>query len=204
MRADMPHRLACCAVVLVVSLMVAGCGSGQSSKSETAPVATPSPSASAPSSARPTSPPGLDATAPPRPTQQADTIASALDYGRYFAQVVQYAIEIRDSSVITGETDDLSGCTNCVAVASLVSQLKRTRYWQLSDPIVLGRFRAVPMQGGVRVRGTFVYPEVKSVRITGKVARTDPPDHYRYYVDLKWAEARKTWRVLDFIYGKKR
>jgi hypothetical protein len=189
----MPNRLALCGLAVVVAVSLAGCGGEDSPKSDPTPSAKPSP----------TGPPGLDATEPPRPTKQSESPESALEYGRYFAQLVQYGVETRNSRVIDAEAFDQAGCTNCRTIAALISDLKRTGYWQLSDPIKLGRLRAVPMEGGIRVKGSFVYPEVKNVKANGDVGRTGPAATYRYYVDLQWDEAKNTWQVLDFVYQRK-
>ncbi len=133
----MPNRLALCGLAVVVAVTLAGCGGEDSPKSDPTPSAKPSP----------TGPPGLDATEPPRPTKQAETPESALEYGRYFAQLVQYGVETRNSRVIDAEAFDQAGCTNCRTIAALISDLKRTGYWQLSDPIKLGKLRAIPMRG---------------------------------------------------------
>jgi hypothetical protein len=60
------------------------------------------------------------------------------------------------------------------------------------------------MDGGYRVKGSFVYPEVDDVRANGKVAETVPASPYRYSVDLAWDDKIQTWQVLDFIYGKRK
>ena len=189
----MPNRLFLCGLALVTGMTVAGCGGEASPKSDPAPSAEPSP----------TVPSGLDATEPARPAKQAETSASAQEYAGYFAQLVQYGVETRNSRVINAEAFDQRGCTNCATIAALISDLKRTGYWQLSDPISLGPLRAVPMQGGIRVKGSFVYPEVKNVRASGKVGRTGAEATYSYYVDLRWDGEQKTWQVLDFVYQRK-
>ena len=98
----MPNRLALCGLAVVVAVTLAGCGGEDSPKSGGEPSAKPSP----------TGPPGLDATEPPRPTQQVETPESALEYGHYFAQLVQYGVETRNSRVIDAEAFDQAGCTN--------------------------------------------------------------------------------------------
>lgn len=191
----MPNRLVVCGIALLLTVSTAGCGS-----KEAAPKPDPKPSATA----KPTAPPGLDKTAPARPAKQADAPESALEYGRYFARLVQYAIEVRSSRVLYAEAFNQSGCTNCSTVARLISELKRTGYWQRSEPVELGTFRAVAMQGGYRVSGSFIYPEVEDVTVENEVVKTVPAEPYRYYVDMKFDDKTSTWRVLDFIYGKKK
>ena len=186
----MPNRLALCGIALVAAVTFAGCGGQESPKSDPAPSAEPSP----------TVPPGLDATEPTRPAQQAETSDSAVEYGTFFAQLVQYGIETRNSRVINAEAFDQAGCSNCATVATLIEELKRTGFWQLSDPIELGGFTVGPYQGGFRVRGSFVYPEAQNVKVDGEVGRTTPAQEYRYVVGLKWAGGRRTWQVTDFIY----
>ncbi len=189
----MPNRLALCGIALVAAVTFAGCGGEESPKSDPAPSAEPSP----------TVPPGLDATEPTRPATQADTSESAVEYAGWFAQLVQYAVETRDSRVISSEAFDQAGCTNCATIAALISDLKSTGYWQLSEPIELRKLRAVRMDGGIRVSGSFLYPEVENVKADGTVGRTGPAAPYRYYADLKWDDGQKTWQVLDFVYQRK-
>jgi hypothetical protein len=126
-----------------------------------------------------------------------------MEFGRYFAQLVQYGIETRNSRVVDAEANDAAGCTNCRTVAKLVSELKRTGYWQRSDdPIELGPSRVVAMKGGFRVLGTFTYPKVENVRLDGEVVTTVPAEPYRYWVDLSWDDKDSSWKVRDFIYAK--
>lgn len=179
-------------MVLVAAVTLAGCGE-ESPKSAPKPTATPSP----------TAPAGVDAVEPTKPQKLAKTPESAMEYGRYFALLVQYAIETRDSRVVSAEAFDQTGCSNCVALAKQVDGLKSDGIWQLSDPLELGKFRAVPLKGGVRVTGSFVYPAVSNVEASGKVRRTGTPAPYSYWVDLWWVEKQSTWRVLDFIYKRK-
>ena len=190
----MLNRLGICGLALLAAVTLAGCGS------EAEPKADPKPSATA----KPTEPPGLDKAGPKRPEKQSDSPESALEFGKYFAKLVQYAIEVRNSRVLYAEAFNQPGCTNCTTVAKLISELKRTGYWQRSDPIELGAFRAVALKGGYRVNGSFVYPEVEDVRVDNEVVETVPAEPYRYWVDLRFDETKKTWQVLDYIYGKKK
>lgn len=186
----MRKRLALCALALLVAVTLTGCGGEEPPKSDPAPSAEPSP----------TVPPGLDATQPTRPADQAETSDSAREYGTYFAQLVQYGIETRNSRVINAEVFDQASCSSCVTVATLIDELKRTGFWQLSDPIELGRFTVGPFQGGFRVRGSFIYPEAQNVKVSGEVGRTTPAQDYRYIAGLTWEDKKETWQVTDFIY----
>lgn len=186
----MPTRLALCALALTAAVTLAGCGGDESPKSDPAPSAEPSP----------TAPPGLDATEPTRPATQSETSDSALEYGRFFAQLVQYGIETRNSRVVNAEAFDQAGCSSCVTVATLIDDLKRTGFWQLSDPVELGKMTVDPYQGGFRVKGSFVYPEAKNVKVSGEVGRTTPAQDYSYAVGLRWDGKKETWQVTDFVY----
>jgi len=185
--------LAVTLALILTTAALAGCGSEDKPKADPKASAEPTPKV----------PASVDATEPPRPTKQAETPQSALEYGRYFARLVQYGVETRNSRVINAEAFDQAGCTNCATIAKLISELKRTGYWQVSDPIKLGKLRAVPMQGGIRVQGGFVYPKVQNVKLNGKVGRSGPAAPYRYYVDLQWDDKQQTWQVLDFVYQRK-
>jgi hypothetical protein len=187
----MPLALAGCLVAL---LALSGCGEEDTS------VASPSPSAAS----SPTAPPGLDATEPRRPADQARTPAGAVAYARWFAQLVQYAIETRDAHPVNSEAFDQAGCTTCRQLATFTGELRRSGYWQLSDDLELGRFTATRMKGGIRVSGDFVYPEVRDVRLDGTVQKTLPRSPYDYYVDLSWDDSGHAWQVLDYSFERQR
>jgi hypothetical protein len=188
----MPLALVGCLVAL---LTLVACGG-----EEDGSAASPTPSASS----GPTTPPGLDATQPSRPTHQADTPASAVAYARWFARLVQYSIETRDAHPVNSEAFDQAGCTTCRQLATFTGELRSSGYWQLSDELELGRFTATRMKGGIRVSGDFVYPKVRDVRLDGTVEKTLPRSPYSYYVDLAWDDSARTWQVLDYSFDRKR
>src|SRR5690242_6169374 len=92
------------ALALVAGLALAGCGND----SEHA-AADPTPSAAA----SPTEPPGVDTAPPPRPAAQSDSSRSAVAYAGWFAQLIQYALEARNSRVVSQEAFDQAACGSC-------------------------------------------------------------------------------------------
>ena len=178
-------------VVLVAALAVGGCGSHD-------PKADPSPGPSTPAS--PSTPPGVDTTPPARPEGQAQTSQSAVDYAHWFAQLVQFALESRDSTVVSAEAFDQGACGACRSLAAFVADLKESGYWQVSDDLQVGSLTASARGDGIRVRGSLTYPRIRDLTEDGKVARTIPAKPYSYYVDLSWDRPRGTWRVKDYLF----
>lgn len=176
-------------MMLVVALVLTGCGSSKD-ESESADKPTAAASQSAP--------PGVDTTPPARPTGLADTSQSAVQYASWFAQLIQFALEARDSRVVNQEAFDQAACSGCRSLSTFVGQLEDSGYWQVSDALEMGALKAKPRQGDFRVSGSFTYPRVRDLTADGKVARTIPAKPYGYYVDLTWDGAGKTWRVRDY------
>src|SRR4051794_18714027 len=148
--------------MLVAALLLTGCGSKDESGSADQPTAGTSPS----------TPPGVDTTPPTRPTDLANTSQSAVQYGTWFAQLIQFALEARDSRVINQEAFDQGACTGCRAVATFIGQLEDSGYWQVSDGLQVGPLEAKTRQGDYRVSGSFTYPQIRDLSTDGKVART--------------------------------
>ena len=176
-------------VVLVALLAVAACGGSQE---EADP--RPAPSAS------PSAPPGVDTTPPSRPTGQSHTTGSAVAYARWFAQLVQFALEARDSEAVSQEAFDQAACSGCRSLATFIADLRKSGFWQVSDDLAVGRLTASGRQGVVRVTGSLTYPQVRDLTADGKVSRTIPPKPYGYKVDLSWDETKGSWRVRDYSF----
>ena len=121
-------------------------------------------------------------------------------YGAWFAQLVQFALEARDSRVVNQEAFDQAACTGCRSLATFVGQLEESGYWQVSDGLEMGTLKAKARQGDYRVSGSFTYPRIRDLTVDGKVARTIPAQPYGYYVDLTWDKGTKTWRVRDYYF----
>lgn len=179
--------------VLVAALVVTGCGSKQEPKA--AP--QPAPSAS------PTAPPGVDAEPPERPAEVRNSPTSAVEYATWFAQLVRYALEYRDSSVVDAEALDQPACSGCQSLSTFVAKLERTGYWQVSDVLDMGELKASTRKGVVRVQGSFTFPKVRDLTVDGTVAKTIPAKPYDYYVDLSWDEQGGSWQVRDFYFQER-
>ena len=130
--------------------------------------------------------------------------ASAVEYGRWFAQLVQYALEARDSQVVQREAAVPSACTGCRSLATFVRRLKSTGYWQASEDLDLGPFRAAATNDGFRVSGSFTYPRIRDLTADGTVKRTIPAQPFGYHVDLSWDQGGSTWRVRDYYFQSSR
>ena len=74
---------------------------------------------------------------------------SAVDYGPWFAQLVQFALEARDSRVVKREAAVPGACTGCRSLGTFVGRLRSTGYWQVSDDLDLGAFRAAATNEGL-------------------------------------------------------
>jgi hypothetical protein len=186
----MPKR-AVTPVLLVALLAFGGCGSDDA-KADTRPHPSPSASPSAPS--------GVATSPPPRPEGQAQTSQSAVEYASWFAQLVQYALESRDSTVVSAEAFDQGACGSCRSLASFVTDLKQSGFWQVSDDLRVGQLKASERGDVVRVQGSLTYPRIQDLTDDGKVERTIPAKPYSYYVDLSWDRPRGAWRVKDYLF----
>jgi hypothetical protein len=179
--------------LLAAALLLTGCGSGDEPKAGPRPTSSPSP----------TAPPGLDAAPPDRPADQAATAKSSLAYAHWFARLVQYAIEVRDSRPVNAEAFDQASCTTCRKLATFISELRQRGYWQRSDQPEIGKLTSTSGPKGTRVRGGFVYPRLEDVKVDGTVAKTLPATPYRLSVDLTWDDSASRWRVLDYTFERK-
>ena len=82
-------------LALLTALALPGCGSDEPT-AKADPTAAPSP----------TAPPGFEATAPAKPAAQSDSAESAVEYGNYFVQLVEYSVRTRSIRPVVGELFD--------------------------------------------------------------------------------------------------
>jgi hypothetical protein len=177
------------AALPLASLALAGCGGGE-------PATKPAPSVSV----SPTAPPGFTAPEPERPSGEADTTQSAVAYGRYFAEVVQYAVRTRSSRPVAAETFDQARCASCRQLSTFVGELVTGGYWEVGDDLDLSALRATRVASGVRVAGSFVYPQASYVEVDGTRKGQVSAKNYRYTADLTWDRTKGRWRVLDYVF----
>ena len=114
----MSRALTIVATALVLALGLAGCGSDEPA-SKPLPAAKPSPS----------TPPGLDTTKPTPPAEVAKTAGSAGEFARYFADVVQYAVRIRDITPVAALARDQATCSSCRQLSDYIEGLKKDKLW---------------------------------------------------------------------------
>jgi len=167
---------------------LAGCGS------EDKPKATPSPTS------KPSVPPGLDTTPPPKPAKQAETKESAVEYGRYFALLVQHAVRVRSARPLMAEALDQAKCTSCRQISEYVEDRRDEKLWQIGPDLRLGKFSARRTSYGFEVNGTFEYPPGKYVKIDGKKDGTLDGGSYAFQAFLVWDAERSRWRVGDYTF----
>ena len=181
------------AVVLALTLTtvaLAGCGS------EDKPKADPSPTS------KPSVPPGLDTTPPPKP-EPADTKAGAVEYARYFALLVQHAIRIRSVRPVMAEALDQAKCTTCRQLSEFIEQdMRDEKEWEITPDLRLGKFSARATSGGFVVNGAFVYPSGKLVAIDGSRKDVASGGSYVFKGDLVWDEDGSRWRVVDYTFDR--
>jgi len=182
------------AVALALTLTtaaMAGCGS------EDKPKADPSPSS------KPSVPPGLDTT-PPRKPEAAETKESAVEYGRYFALLVQHAVRIRSVRPLMAEARDQAKCTSCRGVSEFIEkELRAKKLWDLTPDLRLGRFSARRTTDGFKVLGAFTYPTGRLVTVDGTNKDTATGGPYVFAADVVWDPDRSRWRVLDYTFQDK-
>ncbi len=179
------------AVALALTLTtgaLAGCGS------EDKPKADPSPTS------KPSVPPGLDTT-PPRKPEAAETKESAVEYGRYFALLVQHAVRIRNVRPVMAEALDQAKCTTCRG-AQRVHREGAARREGLGDHArpPPGQVQRSPTSDGFEVNGAFEYPTGKLVAIDGSKKDTATGGPYVFAADLVWDADGSRWRVLDYTF----
>ena len=182
------------AVALALTLTtgaLAGCGS------EDKPKADPSPTS------KPSAPPGLDTTPPSKP-EAAETKESAIEYGRYFALLVQHAVRIRNVRPLMAEARDQAKCTSCRGVSEFIEkELRAKKLWDLTPDLRLGKFNARPTKDGFKVVGAFEYPTGKLVTVDGTKKDTATGGPYVFAADVVWDPDGSRWRVLDYTFQDK-
>ena len=178
------------AVILGTSVL-AGCGS------EDEPKADPSPTS------KPSVPPGLDTTPPSKP-EAAETKESAVEYGRYFALLVQHAVRIRNVRPLMAEARDQAKCTSCRGVSEFIEkELRAKKLWDLTPDLRLGKFDARRTKGGFKVTGAFEYPTGRLVTVDGTKKDTATGGPYVFAADVVWDPDGSRWRVLDYTFQDK-
>jgi hypothetical protein len=178
---------------LVLALTLAGCGNDEPA-AKPLPVAQPSPS----------TPPGLDTTEPSPPAEVAQTARSAEQFARYFADVVQYAVRIRDITPVAGLARDQAACSSCRQLSDYIEGLKKDKLWTNGDDIQLGRL-LVGTRGGpaYNVKAPMTYPRISFVDLQGKEDSSQKVTPYRLDVDLVWDGDRRRWQVDDYTFAEK-
>src|SRR6478752_9370210 len=193
----MSRALTNLATALVVGPLLAlgltGCGSDEPA-SKPLPVAEPSPS----------TPPGLDTTRPTPPAKVAQTAASAGEFARYFADVVQYAVRIRDITPVAGLARDQATCSSCRQLSDYIEGLKKDKLWTNGDDIQVGPL-AVLTRGGpaYNVKAPMTYPRISFVDLQGEEDSSEEVRPYRLDVDLVWDADRRRWQVDDYTFAEK-
>jgi hypothetical protein len=175
----------------VTTSALAGCGS------EDKPKSTPSPTS------KPSMPPGLDTTPPPKP-EAAETKESAVEYGRYLALLVQHAVRVRSVRPVMAEARDQAKCSSCRGVSEFIEkELRADKVWEVEPDLRLGKFSARRTSYGFEVNGTFEYPPGKYVRIDGSEKDTAPGGSYVFQAFLVWDADGSRWRVDDYTFANK-
>ena len=175
-------------VLLLATSTLAGCGS------EDEPKAKPSPTS------KPSVPPGLDTT-PPRKPEPAETREGAIQYGRYFAMLVQHAVRVRSVRPLMAEARDQAKCTSCRGVSEYIEkELRADKVWAMEPDIRLGKFSARRTADGYKVIGAFAYPAGKFVKIDGTKTDTSSGGPYVFAADVVWDPDASEWRVLDYTF----
>ena len=170
---------------------LAGCGSDDKPKADPSPTSKPS------------VPPGLDTTPPSKP-EAAETKESAVEYGRYFALLVQHAVRIRNVRPLMAEARDQAKCTSCRGVSEFIEkELRAKKLWDLTPDLRLGKFTARPTKDGFKVTGAFVYPTGRLVTVDGTKKDTATGGPYVFAADVVWDPDGSRWRVLDYTFQDK-
>src|SRR6478735_4057674 len=189
----MSRALTIVATTLVLALGLAACGSDEPA-SKPLPATKPSPS----------TPPGLDTTKPTPPAEVAKTAGSAGEFARYFADVVQYAVRIRDITPVAALARDQATCSSCRQLSDYIEGLKKDKLWTNGDDIQVGRL-LVGTRGGpaYNVKGPMTYPRISFVDLQGKEDSSQKVTPYRLDVDLVWDADRGRWQVDDYTFAEK-
>ena len=190
MRDTMLRLLVVLLALTVATSALAGCGS------EDEPKSSPSPTS------KPSVPPGLDTT-PPRKPEAAETKESAVEYGEFFALLVQHAVRIRSARPLMAEALDQAKCTSCRGVSEFIEDLRDDKLWEIEPDLRLGKFSARRTAGGFKVSGAFEYPPGMFVTIGGSEKNTVTGGPYVFGADLVWNADGSQWRVLDYTFAHK-
>jgi len=175
----------------VLAMPLAGCGSDDEPKGDPAPTSKPS------------VPPGLD-TEPPRKPEAGETKESAVEFGRYFALVVQHSVRIRSVRPMMAETLDQAKCTSCRGVSEFIEKrLRAKKVWDTTPDLRLGKFTARRTTAGFTVNGAFVYPTGRLVAIDGTKKDIAEGGPYVFAADLVWDAEGSRWRVIDYTFKDK-
>jgi hypothetical protein len=186
----MGRVLAVALALTLTTAALAGCGS------EDKPKADPSPTS------KPSVPPGLDTT-PPRKPEAAETEESAVEYGRYFALLVQHAIRIRSVRPVMAEAHDQAKCTTCRKLSEFIEQeMRDDKQWEITPDLRLGKFSARRTGGGFKVNGDFEYPSGRLVAIDGSKQDVASGGAYVFAADLVWDADGSRWQVLDYTFDR--
>ncbi len=154
----MRTRLAVSGLALLIGARPSRLWQRRASNAKADPTAKPSP----------TAPPGFVATAPTKPAEQADSAESAVEYGNYFVQLVQYAVRTRSIRPVVGEVFDQARCSTCRQLGTYIDELVSGGYWEIGEDLRVGMLVAKPKKGDIRVRGPFTYPASTYVTVEGK------------------------------------
>jgi hypothetical protein len=184
--------LAAALALTLATAALAGCGS------EDKPKADPSPTS------KPSVPPGLDTTPPSKPADQTETKQSAVEYGRYFALLVQHAIRTRDIRPVMAETRDQAKCSTCRDLSEHIEQnLRAEKLWEDTPDLRLGKFSARQSDAGFEVTGPFEYPPGKVVTIDGTKRDVAPGGPFKFALYMVWDAEGSRWRVIDYTFLSK-
>jgi len=179
-------------VLTLTGSSLSGCGSEDEPKSEPSPTSKPS------------VPPGLDTTPPRKPAKQTETKQSAVEYGRYFAMLVQHSIRVRDIRPVMAETLDQAKCTTCRDLSEHIEQnLRAEKLWEDTPDLRLGKFTARRSDAGFAVTGPFQYPPGRVVTIDGSERDVAPGGPFAFALYMVWDAEGSRWRVIDYTFMSK-
>jgi len=183
--------LAAALALTLTTAVLAGCGT------EDKPKADPSPTS------KPSVPPGLDTKPPSKPTA-AETKESAVEYGRYFALLVQHAIRTRDIRPVMAQTRDPTKCSTCRDLSEHIEQnLLAEKLWEDTPDLRLGQFSARQADAGFVVTGPFEYPPGRVVTMDGTQRDVAPGGPFTFALYMVWDAEGSRWRVIDYTFMSK-